>query len=270
MDYLEYGVLDSYETVKGMLTVDLINRDQNKEFLKGIPRHDMEDLSLIYRIRINGDDNELMADILFTNKMLERYGITPEQLHHDALETAGRKEPLCILNVKEIMERMSDMLGMPALLEIPEQEAEYGFSLYMATNMSGRKGASVIAYPEFMDKASEKLNGDFYIFPSSVNEVMMLPDDGEQNWRNLENVVRGINKDSIPSGEKLSDKVYHYDSRERVFELAEKYESRKQERTEPGHSVLGDLKAFSEKAEKADQSRQKPKSRPVSSQDVSL
>ena len=37
--------------------------------------------------------------------------------------------------------------------------------------------------------------------------------------------------------EKLTDNVYHYDSKEHVFELAEKFEARMQEKEQEGQEI---------------------------------
>ena len=92
-------------------------------------------------------------------------------------------------------------------------------------------GAGIIGYPGFMEMASEKLGGDFFLLPSSVHEVLLIPDDGKTDYRNLESMVREVNATQVELKDQLSDNVYHYDSKEKVFELAEKFDARKKERT---------------------------------------
>lgn len=46
----------------------------------------------------------------------------------------------------------------------------------------------------------------------------------------LESIVQDINKSVVSSEEQLSDKVYHYDAQEKVFELASDYEQRAAEK----------------------------------------
>ena len=43
-------------------------------------------------------------------------------------------------------------------------------------------------------------------------------------------MVQDINAAEVSPEEQLSNHVYHYDSKERVFELADKYEARKQDK----------------------------------------
>lgn len=39
-------------------------------------------------------------------------------------------------------------------------------------------GAGVLAYQNFMDQAAERAGGDFFILPSSIHEVLIVPDNG--------------------------------------------------------------------------------------------
>ncbi len=251
---VSHGIVDflsDYSQVKENLTVDLVGQAQNEDRLSDIPHYDMEDLSLIYRVDISDrvENDGGRATVLVTNQMLERYGITPEQLHQDALKNASDREPFMISS-------MGMVLG--GLIGMPQSKSDEEPSLYVASNANMMFGASAIAYPGFMDKATEKVQGDFFVLPSSVHEVLLLKDNGKTDYRDLEAMVSDINTAQVAPEERLSDRVYHYDSREKVFELAEKFEARTQEREEHRHSVLDDLKSFGEKADRPRPEKAKP------------
>ena len=122
--------------------------------------------------------------------------------------------------------------------------------MYVATVPDKNSGAGVLAYQDFMDQAAEKLGGDFYILPSSIHEILLVPDNGDKAADDLRDMVREVNATQVSPEEKLTDNVYHYDSKEHIFELAEKFEARQQEKaeaqidekSEEHGSVLKDLK----------------------------
>ena len=88
-------------------------------------------------------------------------------------------------------------------------------------------GAGVLAYENFMEKASERVGGEsFFILPSSIHELLIVPDNGIMDLRHLESMVREVNATTVDPSEKLTDNVYHYDAKEKVFELGEKYVGR--------------------------------------------
>ena len=62
--------------------------------------------------------------------------------------------------------------------------------------------------------------------PSSVHETIVVPDDGTANCKELEEMVNEVNLKQVAPGERLANKVYHYDAENKVFELAESFEKR--------------------------------------------
>ena len=51
----------------------------------------------------------------------------------------------------------------------------------------------------------------FYVLPSSVHEVLIVPDNGEMEPKMLGEMVREVNKNEVERQEVLSDRVYSYD-----------------------------------------------------------
>ena len=112
--------------------------------------------------------------------------------------------------------------------------------MWIATNESRFNGASAMAYADFMDQAAEKLEGSFYILPSSVHEVIMIPDSFGMKAEELKAMVTSINASEVRPEEKLTDNVYHFDAVARVFEQADSFEKRS-EKAHSRKSVLDDL-----------------------------
>ena len=206
----------------------------------------------MYRFEMESDENG-RATILATNQMLETMGITAEQLHADAVENAPRIKPMEIKGMSEVL---SEMMGMS-----PEEMAMMGMAqdpadekIFVATVPDKVHGAGVLAYQDFMDKAAERAGGDFYILPSSIHELLIVPDTGEMSLKDLENMVHDVNATQVAPEDKLTDSVYHYDAKNKIFELGEKFVARQAEResekAEERDSVLGDLKAKKEEVAK--------------------
>ena len=86
--------------------------------------------------------------------------------------------------------------------------------------------------------------------------MLIVPDNGEMGLKDLEAMVKEVNATQVAPADKLTDSVYHYDSKEKIFELGEKFVQRQAEK-EAEHSeekdeksVLGDLKAKKEEIAK--------------------
>ena len=212
------GELTDYEAMKPKLMMEVIPQKGNEDRLENIPHQKVEDMALIYRVDMGDSSSGKMTSVI-TNQQLKAFGITAEQLHQDALENAPLTHPASLRSMQEVM---ADMMGMK-----PEEIATGEPMMLVATVEGSFMGASVIQYPGFMDQAAEKIGGDFFVLPSSIHEVLLIPDDGTQDYHDLAEMVQTINETQVAPAERLSDNVYHYDKADRVFELADKTASRK-------------------------------------------
>ncbi len=246
MPAFDVAQLVDYEQMKEKISMEVVAIDRNADLLAKVPHQEMEDMAVVYRFVVGSDDNG-RATMLVTNEILDKMGVTPEQLHADALENAPELRPVVIKGMSEVMIEMMgpDAADMFGLDEMPQDE-----KMYVATVPDKIAGAGVIAYQNFMDEAAERLGGDFFILPSSLHEVLLVRDDGEVNYSDLKAMVEEVNATQVSPEEKLTDSVYHYDSKEHIFELAEKFEARQRDKEaditsekEEKASVLGDLKA---------------------------
>ena len=202
--------------MKEHLTIQIVGAESNTERLATIPHQMMEDMAVVYRFNF-GEVSGGNASIVVTNPMMELYGITQEQLHQDALEAAQKNEPLSIKNMDEIMYEMTG--GFAGSVDDPQSP------MWIATNESRFNGASAMAYGDFMDQATEKLEGSFYILPSSIHEVIMIPDSFGMKAEELKAMVTSINASEVRPEERLTDNVYHFDAVARIFEQADSFES---------------------------------------------
>lgn len=236
--------LIDYESMREKLTIEVISAEKNADLLEKIPHERIEDLAVVYRFILDSNE-EGRTSILATNDIIDRMGISQEQLKADALENAPEIRPAVIKGMGEVMREMME----PELLEMLGIPAEEDELMYVATVPDRNSGAGVLAYQDFMDQAAEKLGGDFFILPSSIHEILLLPDDGNMAVDDLRNMVIEVNATQVSPEERLTDNVYHYDAKDHIFELAEKFEARQQEKaaqmeeqSEEHGSVLKELK----------------------------
>ena len=242
-----------YSQMKEKLAMEVVSAETNKEMLENVPHKDLEDMAVVYRFVLSSDD-EGRASILVTNQILESMGVTPEQLHADALEIAPQIKPAEIKGMSEVMAEMMGMEQAEALGIMPMRPEDE--QLFVATVPDKTHGAGVLAYQNFMDQAAERVGGDFFILPSSIHEVLIVPDNGRMDLKELEAMVRDVNATQVAPADKLTDNVYHYDSKEKIFELGEKFVERQNEREEvtaekdEKPSIIDDLKAKKEEVAK--------------------
>ena len=204
-----------YESLCSNVMMEAVSREKNAEYLQDVPHFDMADLSIIYRVNVGESRNQGIGVITVDNRLLNSMGVSQDQFQKDVFDRVLAGEP-------PILKSLTEVLGGSFIGDISGPDG----GLFLATNSDALYGASVIAIPGFLDQAAEKLGGSFYILPSSVHEVLFLKNDQAMEVQDLENMVQEINESIVSPEEQLSDRVYHYDAQEKVFELASDYEQR--------------------------------------------
>lgn len=231
-----------YEQAKENLFIRVNNAENNQDLLDTVPHTKVEDLVITYHIRMEVPGVG-MGSTMVTNGMMEQYGITQEQLHADAIKSSPEVLPAKLDSMQNIMAAL-----MPSAFDHEDalfDEPAPGGTMMVLTNTAQINGASALFYPGMMDRAAEQFQGDFFVLPSSTHEVIMIPADGTADFRDLEQMVQDINRTQVAKDEQLSDHVYHYDAKERIFERADHHEMReqmkKQERSGEKKSLLAKL-----------------------------
>ena len=244
---------NDYNKMKHTLSMEVVSTERNAEILQNVPHKDIEDMAVVYRFQVVSEGADV-GSILVTNQMLDNYGISAEQLHEDAVRNAPEIKPLVIQGMGEVLAKQMGVEDLEMLgLNIPPEQEQ----MFVASVEGNVHGAGVIAYEDFMEKASERVGGSFFILPSSIHEILIIPDNGNFDLKTLENMVREVNATTVDPADKLTDSVYHYDSNNKVFELGEKFVERQngivEERgcdSKEKKSLLGELKAAKEEASK--------------------
>lgn len=199
-----------------------------------------------------------LSSMFIKNDLLEQYGISAEQLHEDAMKSSPR---VMAPEVSSIGALIDEMYQKNILMLTPDeremlqetlQESSEMPTFFVVTNTDRIDGAGVIFYPEFMDSMGELLGNDFFILPSSIHEMLVLPDDGQVDAEMLRDMVKEVNATQVAPAERLTNDVYHFDTKDHVFEKADRFTERQKEK-----------EAQAAKTEKAgkEQPDQKPKTK---------
>ena len=216
---------EAYSRFLDQLRIELVKTDRHQDLLKTAAHLEVEDLSMIvHAIAPQGDGTT--KRLLVTDAALEAMGIDKENFLQDAIKASERNHPAGMEQLSSFLFGMND--GMAS-------------QLYVASMPDMAYGAGIILYPDFMEKAAEQIDGDFYVLPSSVHEVLLLRDDGAISLNDLKEIVHSVNRTEVAYEDYLSDNVYHFDAAERKLEVGEKFEERKQHEKESRHSILGEL-----------------------------
>lgn len=201
----------NYAVVKEGLIMQLIPVRGNEDLLSTLPHRIIKDMAVVYRYLFKREGRS--ATFLLNNELIRGYGITAEQLDRDAAETCMRDHPMSIRGLTSVL------LGTAESETIPE-------SIFIVTNGVGGSGASVIAYPGALKQIADRFGSGFLLIPSSVNEVLVIPDNRGVDTDRLNETIVNTNSSVVSPEERLGDHYYHYDRETDVLECADEYERR--------------------------------------------
>ena len=216
---METEWLKDYSQVKEKLFIRVSDAKENEAFLRMAPHKELDGLAISYHIAFEGLHG-VEASTPVTYKMMEMFGVTEEQLHADSLESTQRLYPVQYTSMAEVMNKM---MGIDADMDPDMMPATEGPQLMVLTNMQGIHGAATLFYPGQLEAIAQQMGSDFFVLPSSVHETLILPDDGTAEPDSLQFMVREINQSTVAPEDRLSDFVYHYDSKDHVLEKAETF-----------------------------------------------
>ena len=198
------------------IVMSLVNTQQNREMLGYMPHREFEDLSIIYRYVI--DTGNPVESVPVTVEMAERIGMGEEELFHAAVENTRRFFPPTAELLNDVIVEMFMDGGFSE-----EAAREMGNAIqtpiYCISNKMSINGAVSMFYGDVIHGLAERLGSDLYILPLSVHEVMAVPTEGVEP-KELAELVEKNNMSRIRLSERLSNQVYHYDSKQQTLLLA--------------------------------------------------
>lgn len=205
----EESLLQNYEELKGKFACKLIHRGKNEKLLNDIPYVPWMDLAIVVFVLLEVSPYGT-ATVLVRKEHLEIWGLTEAQLFDEAKKNTPILLPYQFCPMRKLLREIC-----PYAVDEGEEEEE---SLYVLSNKLRSFGAASILYEGILEKVGQKLGENYYILPSSIHEVIVVPESKSPVKQDLEEMVREINETQVEEEEVLSDRVYYFSRKEnRLF-----------------------------------------------------
>lgn len=215
---MDYSRLSHYDEMKSGIACKLIHAASNRSLLEDIPHVLWMDLAIVFYLCIHEDETGLMTAMI-NRQHMEIWDISPDELRKTALDNTPRLFPPVISSMSCMIEDMNEaMPGGDAVLGLPDPDASSPF--YVLSNRSGINGASCILYQDVLKNFADGMEKDIIILPSSIHEVLLLPDEGDVSFDEMSRLVTHINQTEVPKEDRLSNQVYHYSRIHQTLTLA--------------------------------------------------
>lgn len=192
---------ENYESISDHLALRLISAEKNRELLRDVPFRRTEDMALVcyYLADAAGDSR---ATVLIHNSALRIWNISADRLFRDAWKSMQRLLPVKIMTITEA-------LGMAS--EETADAMEKSDEMYVISNDREYFGAVCVLYPEVLQTFAVRKKRNFYVLPSSIHEMILVPDEPGLDYSGLASIVEEVNRTEVKPEEVLTDSVYYYD-----------------------------------------------------------
>lgn len=206
--------LTDYEYMKDKVVFRLINAEKNKKFLANKAYLPFLDLAICFYVLANEPEKEdTVASIALPGDIVKEWGVSLEKLYEVAKQNMMRIFPSKIESLTDMLTGMmgndsfSSFMNPPTLSGVVQE-------FYILTNQMGINGAAVLCYDSVIRGFSDEMEGsNFYILPSSIHEVILIPDTQSyaEGVDELLAMVKEVNQTCVRLEEILADSVYYYE-----------------------------------------------------------
>ena len=194
---------------KKKVSVRLVHYGKNREMLKTVPHRRFLDLAEVYYFTTGMDGGEGSA-ALITDGQMGCWGICRRDLEGAAYENHKRNGGTSIQSMDEVI---GELLGTGIGGGCGPMQ------MYVATNRWKLGGASSMLFADEFRWLAQELGSDLYILPSSIHEVLLLPESAGSP-EELAGIVREVNRTQVLPEERLSDNVYLYERKSGSVKIA--------------------------------------------------
>lgn len=198
--------ISDWNNVRGKVGYYLVNRDLNRERLKDKVFTTIGNLAKVYIVIANFWTKGFNYTLI-PQDILSEWGISEDELDKAAETNMAVRFPAVLLSVDEYFREKAT--GKPAANLFRRGRKPGSDIMYVLTNRSRLNGASVMLYPGIFQKIRKFLEKDYYIIPSSIEDIMIVPKKSDVRGYVLEEILRERNT-IMPRNMILSNNVYEY------------------------------------------------------------
>jgi hypothetical protein len=208
----------AYEDIKDFIIYRLVSYERNRKLLEKIPYIMYLDMAITFHCLVR-EDNEGIGTIRITNEHMQMWKTSLQALHQRAVDNTSRLFPFHIQSMDEVILGMLGEDGMDGIVDeqsesilndITVHQESDNHKMYILTNQKGINGASCLLYENVLKDFSKQIQSDFFILPSSIHEVILVPYDRTMTKEILSEMVKDVNHTQVARDEILSDNVYYY------------------------------------------------------------
>lgn len=200
-----------YDKAKDRIAYKLIHRQRNDALLKTIPFIPYLDLAIVFYCLVELPNEPDSGTILIHNSLLDCWDVSPQELFENAQKNTPRMLHQSLRDIQDVIIELTSKLpsadGIPKPSFVREKSEP---SMYILTNRENMYGAGCLLYQGLLAHYARQMDSDFYILPSSVHEVILVPTSSDRDLQKMSEMVASVNSSALLPEEILSDHAYYY------------------------------------------------------------
>lgn len=197
--------MKKYESLKSKIVYHVISKEKNGELLAEVPYIPYLDMAIVFYVLI--EVNELgTATMLIKKEHLQYWKKELGDVYQQACENTEKLLPIQFKTMEAVIAELGDV-----------KKSESAPRMYVLTNNIRSFGAATILYNGKLKEIGEKVEDNYYILPSSVHEVIIIPESEAPGRQMLTEMVVEINATQVEEEEVLSNHVYYYDRKKEAL-----------------------------------------------------
>lgn len=211
------AVMD-YASLKQNLTFSMCDPELNHRKMQEYVHTPCGKYAAMYRLVLMAQ-GEGVASMPITKEHLKVWKVTEEQLYKDTIQAENRRgfELMSMREmVKEITSHHTEESFEAANLLGGSENVPVDDS-YVLSNRIRYFGAGAIMHSELLERIGKLLGRDYFILPSCVHELFIIPDVGNQSQEELERRIWEINETENDPEEIFSYHAVFYDHDQKLL-----------------------------------------------------
>lgn len=201
--------IEHYDTIQDKIVFKLVHTEKNRELLEGVPHIELLDLSIVFYVLLDVN-SQGTATMTVNNEHLQYWDVTADELLALARKNVTRLLPAELFTMQQAVDEILRAVPGKRKNLLIESVTEADDFMYVLSNPIRSFGAACIVYPEVLDMAGQILGEDYYVLPSSVHEVVLVPASKGMEPEEMDAMVTEINQTQVAEEEILSNHAYLY------------------------------------------------------------
>lgn len=211
--------------IKEHLSYRVINAGGNRKVAESSPVEYIADgeLMLVPYVVVNEQEGQLVSFRL-TDTIQREIKMTDDEVHKYAMVNL-RADNFFLCGMNEMVREMMLKEGMPE--EIIKTLVAEEDTMFVLTSNNKTNGAVGIAVLEVLEEAKSVLGEDnFFVIPSSVHEVILVPESMVSDPAELQTMCRDVNADKslISTEDFLSNNIFLFDGNKQELHICNNLE----------------------------------------------